>query len=143
MDGFKKFLLRGSVVDLAVAVVIGAAFAGIVTGVVRAFVTPLVGLIAGSAGDFSKQTFEVSGIGGKKVIFPYGQFVQATISFLMVATVVYFFVVKPVQRLLDRFATQPAVGPTEPVKQCPECLSKIPAAARRCAFCAVQQLDAA
>lgn len=141
MDGFKKFLLRGNVVDLAVAVVIGAAFGAIVTSFVAAFITPLIGLVSGAAGDFSKKSFSVSGFNDKKVIFPYGQFVQATISFLIIATVVYFFVVKPVQRLMDRFKTEPEVATT--TKECPECLSKIPVAAARCAFCTVEQLDVA
>lgn len=141
MDGFKKFLLRGNVVDLAVAVVIGAAFGAIVTQFVSAFITPLVGLVSGAAGDFSKKTFQVSGIGGKRVIFPYGGFVQATISFLIIATVVYFFVVKPIGRLMDRYKTEPE--PASPTKNCPECLSSIPQAARRCAFCTVEQLEPA
>jgi large conductance mechanosensitive channel len=139
VDGFKKFLLRGNVVDLAVAVVIGAAFSAIVTAFVAAFITPLVGLATGAAGDFSKRDFTVDIGSGKHVIFPYGQFVQATISFVIIAAVVYFFVVKPVQHLMDRFKTEPEAE--APVKQCPECLSKIPQAALRCAFCTVEQLD--
>lgn len=136
MDGFKRFLLRGNVVDLAVAVVIGAAFSAIVTSFVAAFITPLVGLATGAAGDFSARTFTVSG-----TTFPYGQFVQALLSFAVVAAVVYFFVVKPVQRLMDRFKTEPEAS--DPVKACPECLSKIPQAASRCAFCTVVQAGAA
>ena len=138
MSGFKKFLLRGNVVDLAVAVVIGAAFGAIVTSFVKAFITPLVGLASGAAGDFSKKTFTVK-TGGKEVLFPYGEFVQAAISFVIIAAVVYFFVVRPVQKLMDRFKTEPE--PEAPVKECPECLSKIPAPAARCAFCTVEQLD--
>jgi large conductance mechanosensitive channel len=139
VDGFRKFLLRGNVVDLAVAVVIGAAFGAIVTAFVKAFITPLIGLAAGAAGDFSNKQFEV-GIGNDQhVVFPYGEFVQATISFLIIATVVYFFVVRPVQKLMDRFKTEPEVVQT--TKQCPECLSNIPQAAARCAFCTVEQLD--
>jgi len=141
VDGFKKFLLRGNAVDLAVAVVIGAAFTTIVTAFVAAFITPLVGLVAGAAGDFSKNSFKVSGFNGKKVIFPYGQFVQATISFIIIAAVVYFFVVKPLQHLMDRFLTEPEV--TEMTKQCPDCLSSIPAGARRCAFCTVELAERA
>ena len=135
MDGFKKFLLRGNVVDLAVAVVIGAAFGAVVTSFVAAFITPLVGVATGAAGDFSEKTFTAA-----DVTFPYGVFVQAVISFLVIAAVVYFFVVRPVQRLMDRFKTEPE--PSDPVKECPECLSKIPQAAVRCAFCTVEQLDA-
>jgi large conductance mechanosensitive channel len=133
MDGFKKFLLRGNVVDLAVAVVIGAAFGAIVTAFVSAFITPLVGVVTGAAGDFRAKSFRVA-----DVEFPYGQFVDATIRFVIIAAVVYFFVVKPVQRLMDRFKTEPEAE--SPVKECPECLSKIPEAATRCAFCTVEQL---
>ena len=132
MGGFKKFLLRGNVVDLAVAVVIGAAFGAVVTAFVGAFITPLVGLAAGAAGDFSEKTFTAG-----DAIFPYGRFVQAVLSFVIIAAVVYFLVVKPVQRLMDRFRTEPE--PDSPVKDCPECLSKIPEGARRCAFCTAEQ----
>ena len=136
MDGFRKFLLRGNVVDLAVAVVIGAAFGAVVTTFVAAFITPLVGVATGATGDVSEKTFEVAG-----VLFPFGLFLQALISFVAIAAVVYFFVVRPVQRLMDRFKTEP--DPGEPVKQCPECLSSIPAAARRCAYCTVEQAASA
>src|SRR5688572_3868477 len=104
MDGFKKFLLRGNVVDLAVAVVIGAAFGAIVTAFVAAFVTPLVGLVTGSAGDFSTKTFTFGG-----AVLPYGQFDQALLTFVIIAAVVYFFVVKPVNQLMERFKTEPEV----------------------------------
>ena len=134
MDGFKKFLLRGNVVDLAVAVVIGAAFGAVVTAFVSAFITPLVGVVTGAAGDFAAKTFEVSG-----TRFPYGLFIDKLISFVIIAAVVYFFVVKPVQHLMDRYKTEPEAE--MPVKECPECLSKIPQAATRCAFCTVEQLD--
>ena len=130
MHGFKKFLLRGNVVDLAVAVVIGAAFGAVVTGFVTAFITPLVGVVTGATGDVSRRSFVLAG-----VTFPYGVFVQALISFVLLATVVYFAVVRPVQRLMDAFLTEPE--PATPTKQCPECLSSVPEAARRCAFCTV------
>ena len=136
MDGFKKFLLRGNVVDLAVAVVIGAAFGALITSFVAAFITPLVGVVTGAAGDFRTKSFTVA-----DVRFPYGQFIDKLISFVIIAAVVYFVVVKPVQRLLDRYKTEPDVD--APTKECPECMSKIPAAAIRCAFCTVEQLDAA
>jgi large conductance mechanosensitive channel len=132
MDGFKKFLLRGNVVDLAVAVVIGAAFGAIITAFVAAFITPLVGVVTGSAGDFTAKKFTVSGTD-----FPYGQFVQALLTFVIIAAVVYFFIVKPIQRLMDRYKTEPE--PADPVVPCSECLSKIPVGARRCAFCASVQ----
>ena len=136
MDGFKKFLLRGNVGDLAVAVVIGAAFGAVVTAFVDAFITPLVGVFTGAAGDFSEKTFKVSG-----TEFPYGRFVAALLSFVVIAAVVYFFVVKPINRLMERFKTEPEVAST--TKECPECLSSIPVAALRCAFCTVEQLDVA
>ena len=134
MDGFKKFLLRGNVVDLAVAVIIGAAFGAIVTAFVAAFITPLVGLATGAAGDFSQAEFAVG-----STIFPYGQFVQALLSFVIIAAVVYFLVVRPVTRLMERYKTEPEV--VSSTKQCPECLSSIPIPASRCAFCTVEQLD--
>ena len=136
MGGFKKFLLRGNVVDLAVAVVIGTAFAAVVTAFVNAFITPLVGVATGAAGDFTTKTFAVGG-----TTFPYGEFVQALLSFVIIAAVVYFAVVRPVNALLERFKTEPDV--TSATKQCPECLSNIPAEAARCAFCTVEQLDVA
>ena len=133
MGGFKKFLLRGNVVDLAVAVVIGAAFGAVVTAFVQAFITPLVGVFTGAAGDFTKKSFEASGTD-----FPYGLFVQALLSFVIIAAVVYFFVVKPINRLMEKFKTEPGVAST--TKECSECLSSIPIAATRCAFCTVEQL---
>ncbi len=134
MDGFKKFLLRGNVVDLAIAVVIGAAFTAIVTAFVTAFVAPLVGLFTGASGNFTAKTFTVA-----DVQFPYGQFIQALLSFLIVAAVVYFLVLKPINRLMERYKTEPDVAST--TKACPECLSNIPLAASRCAYCTVEQLD--
>ena len=136
MDGFKRFLLRGNVVDLAVAVAIGAAFGAIVIAFTKAFITPLIGLIGGTKGAFSDKVFTVHG-----TVFPYGQFVDSIISFIIIATVIYFFVVIPVGKLMDRFKTEPEPG--DPVKECPECLSKIPRAAMRCAFCTVEQLEPA
>jgi large conductance mechanosensitive channel len=133
MDGFKKFLLRGNVVDLAVAVVIGAAFGAIITAFVAAFITPLVGVVTGSAGNFAAKTFTVN-----DTVFPYGQFVQALLTFVIIAAVVYFLVVRPITALMDRYKTEPE--PNDPVKDCPECLSRIPIAARRCAFCASEQV---
>jgi large conductance mechanosensitive channel len=134
VDGFKKFLLRGNVVDLAVAVVIGAAFGAIVTAFVAAFITPLIGVATGATGDFSAATFSVG-----RTEFPYGQFIQALLSFLVIATVVYFLVILPINRLMERFKTEPEVDAE--TKQCPECLSSIPVPASRCAFCTVEQLD--
>jgi large conductance mechanosensitive channel len=132
VDGFKKFLLRGNVVDLAVAVVVGAAFGTVVTALVSAFITPLVGVLTGAAGSFQDNAFTVAG-----VQFPYGEFVDALLAFILIATVVYVFVVRPVNTLLERYKTEPEV--TAPTKQCPECLSSIPEPATRCAFCTVEQ----
>jgi len=132
VEGFKKFLLRGNVVDLAVAVVVGAAFGAVVTAFVGAFITPLLGLATGAAGNFAAARAQIGG-----VQFPYGQFLQALFSFVMISAIVYFLVVQPVNRLMERFHTEPEVESV--TKTCPECLSSIPGAARRCAFCAVEQ----
>jgi large conductance mechanosensitive channel len=135
MGGFQKFLLRGNVVDLAVAVVIGTAFGAVVTAFTAAFLTPLIGLATGAAGDVGRRSFTAGG-----VVFPYGLFLAALLSFLLVAAVVYFVVVVPLGRLMDRYRTEPE--PAAPVKSCPECLSKIPEAASRCAFCSAEQAAA-
>ncbi|MFF7995377.1 large conductance mechanosensitive channel protein MscL [Kitasatospora xanthocidica] len=126
--GFRSFLLRGNVVDLAVGIVIGAAFTAVVTGFVSAFLTPLVGVASGAVGDFTQKTFEVAG-----TRFPYGLFVNALIGFVLTAAVIYFAVVLPVGKLQSRFesAKPAAVAKAD----CPECLSSIPAAATRCSFC--------
>ena len=127
MTGFQKFLLRGNVVDLAVGVVIGAAFGAVVTALVKGIVTPMIGLLVGTP-DLS--TLNVA-VGGQQ--FLIGDFLNAVVGFVLVALIVYFLVVVPVNRLLDRF--KPAPTAPAPTRECPECLSKIPAAARRCAFC--------
>jgi len=131
MSGFKKFLLRGNVVDLAVAVVIGAAFVTIVTTFTASFITPLLAAIGGKA-DFSALFFTINGSR-----FSYGLFINALLSFLILAAVVYFLVVVPVNRMMDRY--KPSADEPQPVKDCPECLSSIPVAARKCAFCASVQ----
>jgi len=127
MDGFRKFILRGNVVDLAVGVVIGAAFGAVVTALTASFITPIVAAIFGSP-DFSKLHFTIN---GSK--FAYGLFINAVISFVLIATAVYFLVVLPVNALMARYKTEPDV--TAATKNCPECMSSIPDAARRCAFC--------
>ena len=124
MGGFQKFLLRGNVVDLAVGVVIGAAFGVVVMAVVKGLVTPLIGLILGTP-DLSALNVEA---GGQR--FLVGDVLNAVVAFILVALIVYFLVVVPVNRLMERFLPAPA-----PTRACPECLSKIPVAARRCAFC--------
>lgn len=126
--GFRSFLLRGNVVDLAVGIVIGAAFTAVVTGFVTAFLTPLIGVATGTIGDFTKKTFEIG-----STSFPYGAFVNALISFVLIAAVIYFVVVVPVGRLQARF--EPKKEAPVATVDCPECLSRIPAAAVRCSFC--------
>lgn len=133
--GFREFILRGNVIDLAVAVVIGAAFGAVVTAFVADLITPLIAAIAGKP-DFSRLTFTIN-----HSTFLYGSFVNAVVSFLLIAAAIYFVVVVPVNRINERRARGQA--PAEPgTKQCPECLSEIPVAARRCAFCASPQPDA-
>jgi large conductance mechanosensitive channel len=129
LDGFKKFILRGNVVDMAVGVVIGAAFGGVVTELTKAFLAPLIALIVGKP-DYSSLKFAVRG-----TTFPIGDFVNAVISFVLIAAAVYFFVVVPVNWLIARMKKEPV--PADPTtKKCPECLSEIPIDARRCAYCA-------
>jgi large conductance mechanosensitive channel len=127
---FKEFLLRGNLVELAVAVVIGVAFAALVDSLVKDLVTPLIAAIGGKQ-DFSALTFTINGS-----VFRYGAFLNALLSFLIIAAVVYFLVVKPVNALMARRKTEPPVD--ESVRECPECLSSIPAGARRCAFCTAE-----
>jgi len=127
MSGFKKFLLRGNLVDLAVAVMIGAAFATLVTALTRDFITPILAAIGGKP-DFSTLHFTIN-----KSTFFYGDFINAVIAFAILAAVLYFFVVVPFSRLLDKF--KPAPDEPAPTKDCTECLSSIPEAARKCAFC--------
>jgi large conductance mechanosensitive channel len=124
---FKQFLLRGNVVDLAVGIVIGVAFGAVVTALVKDLITPIVAAIFGSH-DFSSLTFTIH-----KSRFLYGDFVNALLSFVTVAAAVFFLVVKPVNALMARRRTEPPVDET--TRQCPECLSEVPIAARRCAFC--------
>jgi large conductance mechanosensitive channel len=125
MRGFKQFLLRGNVVDLAVGVVIGAAFAGLVGAIVKDLLTPLVGAIA-MLPDFSGMSFTLN---GSK--FLYGDFFNALLAFLIAALSVYFLVVVPMNRLMARVKKTP--DPT--TRACPECLSEIPLQAKRCRFC--------
>jgi large conductance mechanosensitive channel len=127
---FREFVLRGNLVDLAVAVVIGAACTAVVTAVVKDLVTPLIAAIGGKP-NFSHLTFTVH-----HSRFFYGDFVNALISFLVIAAIVFFLVIKPVNTLLARFRPEPKVA--MPTRECPECLSDIPVAARRCAFCTAE-----
>ena len=125
--GFKQFLLRGNVVDLAVGVVIGAAFGAVVTALVKDLLTPLIAAVV-KAPDFSGLFFTLN---GSK--FLYGEFVNAAISFVIIAAAVYFMVVLPINALIARAHREPPADPT--TRKCPECLSEIPLGARRCAFC--------
>ncbi len=128
LSGFKKFILRGNVVDMAVGVVVGAAFGGVVTELTKAFLTPLIALVVGKP-DYSKLKFVVHG-----TEFPIGDFVNALISFILIAAAVYFFVVVPVNFLVAKMHKEPK--PTDPTtKKCPECMGEIPIDARRCMHC--------
>jgi large conductance mechanosensitive channel len=124
---FRHFLLRGSLVDLAIAVVVGAAFGAVVAALVKDLITPLIAAIGGQP-DFGGLSFTIN-----KSRFAYGDFLNTLVSFVIVAAVVFFLVVKPVNVLLDRMRTEPPVD--EDTRECPACLSQIPRAARRCAFC--------
>lgn len=129
--GFKQFLLRGNVVDLAVGVVVGAAFGGVVTAFTKDLLTPLIAAVVAKP-DFSAIQFTVN-----NSKFPIGDFVNAVVSFLIIATAVYYLVVLPINALVNRASKQPPPPPPS-TKKCPECLSDIPIAARRCAFCTTQ-----
>ena len=130
LEGFKKFIARGSVVDLAVGVIIGAAFNSVVSALVKDLLSPLIGVFSNS------QNFAELGVTIGKSTFMYGDFLNALISFFLVATATYFFVVIPMNALVSRIKKgEDVVDPTE--KICPECLSKIPIHAKRCAFCTV------
>jgi large conductance mechanosensitive channel len=142
VGGFKKFILRGNVVDLAVGVVIGVAFASVVSSLVDGVVNPLIGLLGDQ--NFDRYTWCLKGTCGLDDkgeptghVLLYGTVLTALMSFLLTAAAVYFLVVLPVGRLLER--VQRAPDPS--TKTCPECLSAIPVAALRCAFCTVEQLE--
>ena len=127
MKDFREFLLRGNLVDTAVGIVIGLAFAAVVTALVADLITPLIAAIGGQS-DFSQLTFSINGSR-----FLYGAFLNALIAFVVIAAVIFFLVVKPVNALMKRYKAEPPVDET--VSQCPYCLSEIPVAASRCAFC--------
>jgi large conductance mechanosensitive channel len=127
---FKEFLLRGNLVDTAVGIVIGLAFAAVITALVADLITPLIAAIGGNP-DFSALSFTINGSH-----FLYGDFINALITFVVIAAVIFFLVVKPVNALMDRRRTElPVEAPT---RSCPECLSEIPEAAMRCAFCTAE-----
>jgi large conductance mechanosensitive channel len=136
LSGFKQFVLRGNVVDLAVGVVVGAAFGSVVAALVKDIITPFIAALVGKP-DFSSLGFTI-----RSTAFPVGDFVNAVVSFILIAAAVYFFVVTPVNALIAR--TRKAPAPADPTtKKCTECLSEIPIDARRCAFCAQPQLPKA
>lgn len=122
---FKDFITRGNLIDLAVAVVIGAAFGALVTALVEDLITPIIAAIFGKP-DFSGLTFTINGS-----VFKYGSFLNALIAFLSIAAAIFFFVVKPYNVLMERVSK----GEDETHKECPECLSEIPIGAKKCAFC--------
>jgi large conductance mechanosensitive channel len=129
--GFKTFLLRGNVVDLAVGFVIGVAFSAVVTALVKDLVTPLIAAIFGKP-DFGALTFTIN-----NSKFLYGDFINAVVAFVLVAAVIYYVVVVPYTALVSRSRKEPPADPT--TKKCTECLSEIPIAATRCAFCTQPQ----
>jgi large conductance mechanosensitive channel len=128
LDGFKKFILRGNVVDMAVGVVIGAAFAGVVNGLTKAFLNPLIRLAAGGE-KFSTLQFTIH-----STQFPIDEFINACISFFLIASAVYFLVVLPVNALVARM-NRGEKPPDPTTKKCPECMSEIPIEAKRCSHC--------
>jgi large conductance mechanosensitive channel len=128
LRGFREFLLRGNVVDLAVAVIIGAAFGTVVTSFVKDILTPLIAAIGGQP-DFSALTFTIN-----NSKFLYGEFINAIISFIIVAAVIYFLVVVPMNQL-NKLTTKLAAPKAPATRKCPDCLSEIPVGATRCAFC--------
>ena len=127
---FRDFAMRGNVVDLAVAVVIGAAFGVVVTSLVDDLITPIIALIVGKP-DFSGLTFSIS-----DTTFRYGEFLTAVFAFLTIAAAIFFLVVRPITTLQERFGS--GQQEDKPTRACPECLSDIPIAATRCAFCTAQ-----
>ena len=128
LKGFKDFILRGNVVDLAVGVMIGAAFQNVVNSLVGDILTPFISALVKQP-TFSSWSFTINGSE-----FQYGAFINALISFLITASAIYFFVVLPINKLSARFK-KPGPPPAETTKKCPECLSQIPKDAKRCAFC--------
>jgi large conductance mechanosensitive channel len=129
LNDFKAFLLRGNVVDLAVAVVIGAAFGAVVTSLVTNLITPIIS-IPGKT-NFSDLDFHI-----RSSRFAYGEFLNAVLAFVLISAAVFFFVVVPINALMARRKTETDVVST--TRDCPECLSSIPVAARRCAFCTAE-----
>jgi large conductance mechanosensitive channel len=133
MSGFKKFLLRGNLVELAVAFVVGAAFAGLVKDFANSFITPLIALLGGKP-DYTKLAFTIDG-----TTFTYGVFVTSAIAFVITAAIVYFLVVLPTTKLIERMDR----GKEATERECPQCLSEIPIKARRCRYCTTEVVPTA
>jgi large conductance mechanosensitive channel len=132
--GFKEFILRGNIIDLAVAFVIGVAFAAVINALVVDLIMPIIAAIVGKP-DFSGLTFTIN-----HSVFLYGSFINAVVSFVLIAAAVYFMIVVPMNKIAElRARGQAPADPT--TKACPECLSEIPVAARKCAFCGTEQHD--
>lgn len=132
LGGFRGFLLRGNLVELAVAFVVGAAFAGLVKDFATSFIAPLIALLGGEP-DFTRLRFTVDG-----TTFPHGVFVTSAVAFLITAVIVYFLVVLPTTKLIARLDR----GKEAAERECPECLSEVPVAARRCRYCTAQLVPA-
>ncbi|HET7309690.1 MAG TPA: MscL family protein [Mycobacteriales bacterium] len=144
LSGFRKFILRGNVVDLAIGVVIGAAFTAVINSLVKDFLTPLIGAAVGAkcttpktgagvvCNTFADRFFSVRGSR-----FFWGDFVNSILTLALVGLALYYFVVIPVNSLMERF--KPETEPGKQTKVCPECKSSIPFDATRCAFCTVEQ----
>jgi large conductance mechanosensitive channel len=130
LSEFRVFVLRGNVVDFAIAVVIGAAFTTVVNALVKDLITPIIAALFGKP-DFADLAFTIN-----DSRFAYGDFLNAVLTFVLVATAVFFLVVKPVNYMMARLRTEPDVE--SPTRGCPECLSQIPVGARRCAFCTAE-----
>lgn len=126
---FKKFILRGNVVDLAVAVVIGAAFNAVVQSFVKDFITPLIKGVSGN-GELVKGQFTIA----HRFIFNWGDFLNSLISFLIIAAVVFFLVVQPINKLVA-MSKRDEQTPEPTTRKCPFCMSEVPKPATRCAFC--------
>jgi large conductance mechanosensitive channel len=135
LQGFRQFIFRGNVLDLAVAVVMGVAFGAVVAALVKDLITPLIAAIVGKP-DFSAIEFTVNGSR-----FPIGDFINSVVSFILIAAAVYFFIVLPVNKILARMQRGEA-APDPTTKKCPECFSDVPIAARRCAFCTSPLIEA-
>jgi large conductance mechanosensitive channel len=124
---FKQFLMRGNVIDLAVAVVLGVAFGAVVTSLVNDLIMPIIAMIFGKP-DFSSLTFTIN-----DAVFRYGAFITAVVNFVLVAAAIFFFVIKPINMLMTRARQEPPADPT--TMKCPFCISEVPIGATRCAFC--------